>query len=202
MTKTESFISALRQVPQEVYRDFMRIARVVSLQYPYSFGIDCFARGEGIEYGFAEEIGKYINLKPNRKGQANDPDYVFNGNIFPDAKTQCSGMKPQKSGNKLFYTKQWDIQKKAKGTDTFQSKADCYVLIDPHYARIAVVESAIFYGRRIAPNTARISFSVAPKNVVMIYDGASTLLDVSVEHNPNAIYEKIWEEAKSIISLK
>lgn len=197
MTKTEQFIAALQQVPQEVYRDFMKVARIVSLQYPYSFGIDCFARGEGIEYGFAEEIGKYINLKPNKKGQANDPDYVFDDCIFPDAKTQCSGMKPQKMGKKLFYTKQWDIQKKAKGTSSFQSKSDCYVLIDPHYARIAVVDSAVFYGKKVAPNTARISFSVAPENVVMIYDGASEILDIQIEHDPNAIYRKIWEEAAS-----
>ena len=119
MTKTEQFIAALQQIPQEVYRDFMKVAKVVSLQYPSSFGIDCFARGEGIEYGFLEEISKYINLRANSKGQANDPDYVFDGNIFPDAKTQCSGMKPQKTGKKLFYTKQWDIQKKAKGTSSF-----------------------------------------------------------------------------------
>ena len=197
MTKTEQFIAALQQIPQEVYRDFMKVAKVVSLLYPSSFGIDCFARGEGIEYGFLEEISKYINLRANTKGQANDPDYVFDGNIFPDAKTQCSGMKPQKSGAKLFYTKQWDVQKKAKGTSSFQSKADCYVLIDPHYARIAVVDSAVFYGKKVTPNTARLSFSVAPEDVTMIYDGSATVYDVEVQHDANAIYRKIWEEASS-----
>jgi hypothetical protein len=197
MTKTEQFIAALQQIPQEVYRDFMKVAKVVSLQYPSSFGIDCFARGEGIEYGFLEEISKYINLRANSKGQANDPDYVFDGNIFPDAKTQCSGMKPQKTGKKLFYTKQWDIQKKAKGTSSFQSKSDCYVLIDPHYARIAVVDSAVFYGKKVTPNTARLSFSVAPEDVTMIYDGATTVCDVEIEHDSNAIYRKIWEEASA-----
>jgi hypothetical protein len=199
MTKTEQFIAALQQIPQEVYRDFMKVAKVVSLLYPSSFGIDCFARGEGIEYGFLEEISKYINLRANTKGQANDPDYVFDGNIFPDAKTQCSGMKPQKSGAKLFYTKQWDVQKKAKGTSSFQSKADCYVLIDPHYARIAVVDSAVFYGKKVTPNTARLSFSVAPEDVTMIYDGSATVYDVEVQHDANAIYRKIWEEAKANI---
>jgi len=199
MTKTEQFIEALQQIPQEVYRDFMKVAKVVSLLYPSSFGIDCFARGEGIEYGFLEEISKYINLRANTKGQANDPDYVFDGNIFPDAKTQCSGMKPQKSGAKLFYTKQWDVQKKAKGTSSFQSKADCYVLIDPHYARIAVVDSSVFYGKKVTPNTARLSFSVAPEDVTMIYDGAATVYDVEVQHDANAIYRKIWEEASAQI---
>ena len=199
MTKTEQFIEALQQIPQEVYRDFMKVAKVVSLLYPSSFGIDCFARGEGIEYGFLEEISKYINLRANTKGQANDPDYVFDVDIFPDAKTQCSGMKPQKSGAKLFYTKQWDVQKKAKGTSSFQSKADCYVLIDPHYARIAVVDSAVFYGKKVTPNTARLSFSVAPEDVTMIYDGAATVYDVEVQHDANAIYRKIWEEASAQI---
>jgi len=199
MTKTEQFIAALQQIPQEVYRDFMKVAKVVSLLYPSSFGIDCFARGEGIEYGFLEEISKYINLRANTKGQANDPDYVFDGNIFPDAKTQCSGMKPQKTGKKLFYTKQWDVQKKAKGTSSFQSKADCYVLIDPHYARIAVVDSAVFYGKKVTPNTARLSFSVAPEDVTMIYDGSATVCDIEVQHDANAIYRKIWEEAKANI---
>lgn len=199
MTKTEQFIAALQQIPQEVYRDFMKVAKVVSLLYPSSFGIDCFARGEGIEYGFLEEISKYINLRANTKGQANDPDYVFDVDIFPDAKTQCSGMKPQKTGKKLFYTKQWDVQKKAKGTSSFQSKADCYVLIDPHYARIAVVDSAVFYGKKVTPNTARLSFSVAPEDVTMIYDGSATVYDVEVQHDANAIYRKIWEEAKANI---
>ena len=195
MTKTEQFIQALQSVPQSVYKDFTDRAKVVALQYPTSFGIDCFARGEGIEYGFLQSVTDYIDLQANDKGQANDPDYLFAGNILTDAKTQCGGLKPQLSGKKLFYANQWDIQKKAQGASEFKSKADCYVLIDPHYARIAVIDSAVFYTKKFTQGSARISFSVKPEEVTMIYDGADSVLDIQVEHDSKAIYKAIWENA-------
>ena len=195
MTKTEQFIQALQSVPQSVYKDFTDRAKVVALQYPTSFGIDCFARGEGIEYGFLQSVTDYIDLQANDKGQANDPDYLFAGNILTDAKTQCGGLKPQLSGKKLFYANQWDIQKKAQGASEFKSKADSYVLIDPHYARIAVIDSAVFYTKKFTQGSARISFSVKPEEVTMIYDGADSVLDIQVEHDSKAIYKAIWENA-------
>jgi hypothetical protein len=195
MTKTEQFIQALQSVPQSAYQEFVDRAKVVALQYPTSFGIDCFARGEGIEYGFLQTVMQYIDLQANTKGQANDPDYVFAGNILTDAKTQCGGLKPQQSGKKLFYTNQWDIQKKAQGASEFKSKADCYVLIDPHFSRIAVIDSAVFYTKKFTAGSARISFSVKPEEVTMIYDGADSVLDIQVEHDSKAIYRAIWENA-------
>ena len=195
MTKTEQFIQALQSVPQSVYKEFTDRAKVVALQYPTSFGIDCFARGEGIEYGFLQTVTQYIDLQANDKGQANDPDYLFAGNILTDAKTQCGGLKPQLSGKKLFYANQWDIQKKAQGASEFKSKADCYVLIDPHYARIAVIDSAVFYTKKFTAGSARISFSVKPEEVTMIYDGADSVLDIQVEHDSKAIYRAIWDDA-------
>lgn len=195
MTKTEQFIQALQSVPQSVYKEFTDRAKVVALQYPTSFGIDCFARGEGIEFGFLQSVTDYIDLQANDKGQANDPDYVFAGNILTDAKTQCGGLKPQLSGKKLFYANQWDIQKKAQGASEFKSKADSYVLIDPHYARIAVIDSAVFYTKKFTAGSARISFSVKPEEVTMIYDGADSVLDIQVEHDSKAIYKAIWDDA-------
>ena len=195
MTKTEQFIQALQSVPQSVYKEFTDRAKVVALQYPTSFGIDCFARGEGIEFGFLQSVTDYIDLQANDKGQANDPDYLFAGNILTDAKTQCGGLKPQLSGKKLFYANQWDIQKKAQGASEFKSKADCYVLIDPHYARIAVIDSAVFYTKKFTAGSARISFSVKPEEVTMIYDGADSVLDIQVEHDSKAIYRAIWDDA-------
>jgi hypothetical protein len=195
MTKTEQFIQALQSVPQSVYKDFTDRAKVVALQYPTSFGIDCFARGEGIEYGFLQSVMNYIDLQENTKGQANDPDYVFAGDTKPDAKTSCNGFKPQKSGKAMFYANKWDIQKKARGASEFKSKADCYVLIDPHYARIAVVDSAVFYSKNFTVNAARIRFSVKPEDVTMIYDGVDSVLDIQVEHDSKAIYRAIWDDA-------
>ena len=195
MTKTEQFIQALQSVPQSVYKEFTDRAKVVALQYPTSFGIDCFARGEGIEFGFLQSVTDYIDLQTNDKCQANDPDYLFAGNILTDAKTQCGGLKPQQSGKKLFYANQWDIQKKAQGASEFKSKADSYVLIDPHYARIAVIDSAVFYTKKFTAGSARISFSVKPEEVTMIYDGADSVLDIQVEHDSKAIYKAILDDA-------
>ena len=199
MTKTEQFIQALKTVPESAFKEFVDRAKVVALQYPTAFGIDCFARGEGIEYGFLEIVSKYIDLKANSKGQANDPDYVFAGNIFPDAKTQCGGLKPQKTGKKLFYTNQWDIQKKAQGASEFKCKSDCYVLIDPHFSRIAVIDSAVFYGKKFKQGSARISFSVKPEEVTMIYDGSDSILDAEVRHDSRAIYKAIWDNASTYL---
>ena len=195
MTKTQQLVDALLTVPDSVYAEFVKGARTLSLQFPNSFGMDCFARGEGIEYGFLDSVKSYIDLKPNNKGQANDPDYLFGDDIYPDAKTQCGGFRPQKTGAKLFYSNQWDIQKKAQGASEFKSKADCYVLIDPHYGRIAVIDAAVFYTKKFKQGSARISFSVKPEDVTMIYDGSANMSVVDVKSDPNAIFKQLWENA-------
>jgi hypothetical protein len=69
------------------------------------------------------------------------------------------------------------------------------VLIDPHFSRIAVIDSAVFYTKKFTAGAARISFSVKPEDVTVIYDGADSVLDIQVEHDSKAIYRAIWENA-------
>jgi hypothetical protein len=53
----------------------------------------------------------------------------------------------------------------------------------------------VFYRKRFRINTARISFSVKPQDVYMIYDGITNVIDTEVIPDPDAIYREIWKNA-------
>lgn len=191
----QNLIADLKTVPDEVYRQFCNQSKIVAMMYPSAHGIDCFARGETIEDGFVDTIGHYIDLKPNKKEEFNDPDAVYGSQHLTDVKTQGNGFIPQKSGKKLFYSKQWDIKKTASGSTKFESKADSYILIDPLCARIAVIDTQVFYNKKFTPGAARISFPIKPEDVTMIYDGIDDVIHPNIVPDPRAIYRTIWEEA-------
>jgi hypothetical protein len=58
-----------------------------------------------------------------------------------------------------------------------------------------VVDTSVFYRKRFRINTARISFSVKPQDVYMIYDGITNVIDTEVIPDPDAIYREIWKNA-------
>jgi hypothetical protein len=195
MKTTLDLVQELRSLPDAIYENFCNQAKMVALEYPSAHGIDCFARGETIEYGFIDIVGQYIDLKPNIKEDFNDPDGVYAVEHLTDVKTQGNGFLPQKSQKALFYSKQWDIKKTASGAKQFESKAHSYILIDPICARIAVVDTSVFYRKPFRNNSARISFSVKPQDVYMIYDGIAKVIDTTIIPDPNAIYREIWKKA-------
>ena len=195
MKTTIDLVQELLSLPDEIYENFCNQAKMVALEYPSAHGIDCFARGETIEYGFIDIVGQHIDLKPNIKADFNDPDGVYAVEHLTDVKTQGNGFLPQKSGKAMFYSKQWDIKKTASGAKQFESKAHSYILIDPLCARIAVVDTSVFYNKPFRTNSARISFSVKPEDVFMIYDGIDNIIDASINPDPDAIYRGIWEKA-------
>ena len=195
MKTTIDLVQELRSLPDEIYENFCNQAKMVALEYPSAHGIDCFARGETIEYGFIDIVGQHIELKPNIKADFNDPDGLYAVEHLTDVKTQGNGFKPRKDQKALFYSKQWDIKKTAAGAKQFESKAHSYILIDPICARIAVVDTGVFYRKKFRTNSARISFSVKPQDVYMIYDGIAKVIDTEVIPDPNAIFREIWRKA-------
>ena len=195
MKTTLDLVQELRSLPDEIYENFCNQAKMVALEYPSAHGIDCFARGETIEYGFIDIVGQHIDLKPNIKADFNDPDGLYAVEHLTDVKTQGNGFKPRKDQKALFYSKQWDIKKTAAGAKQFESKAHSYILIDPICARIAVVDTGVFYRKKFRTNSARISFSVKPQDVYMIYDGIAKVIDTEVIPDPNAIFREIWRKA-------
>ena len=195
MKTTIDLVQELRSLPDEIYESFCNQAKMVALEYPSAHGIDCFARGETIEFGFIDTVGEHIDLKPNKKEDFNDPDGRYALEHLTDVKTQGNGFLPQKSKKAMFYSKQWDIKKTASGAKQFESKAHSYILIDPLCARIAVVDTSVFYNKPFRTNSARISFSVKPGDVFMIYDGISNVIDADIDPDPDAIYREIWQKA-------
>jgi hypothetical protein len=195
MKTTLDLVQELRSLPDAVYENFCNQAKMVALEYPSAHGIDCFARGETIEFGFIDTVGEHIDLKPNEKEDFNDPDGRYALEHLTDVKTQGNGFLPQKSKKAMFYSKQWDIKKTASGAKQFESKAHSYILIDPLCARIAVVDTSVFYNKPFRTNSARISFSVKPGDVFMIYDGISNVIDANIDPDPDAIYREIWQKA-------
>ena len=195
MKTTIDLVQELRSLPDEIYENFCNQAKMVALEYPSAHGIDCFARGETIEFGFIDIVGQHIDLKPNIKADFNDPDGLYAVEHLTDVKTQGNGFKPRKDQKALFYSKQWDIKKTAAGAKQFESKAHSYILIDPICARIAVVDTGVFYRKKFRTNSARISFSVKPQDVYMIYDGIAKVIDTEVIPDPNAIFREIWRKA-------
>lgn len=195
MKTTIDLVTDLRSIPDAFYRDFCNQAKMVALEYPSAHGIDCFARGETIEYGFIDAVSQYIDLKPNTKEDFNDPDGLYALEHLTDVKTKGNGFLPRKDQKALFYSNQWDIKKTANGAKEFESKAHSYILIDPICARIAVVDTSVFYRKPFRPNSARISFSVKPQDVYMVYDGIAQVISASIVPDPNAIYREIWKKA-------
>ena len=195
MKTTLDLVQELLSLPDEIYENFCNQAKMVALEYPSAHGIDCFARGETIEYGFIDIVGQHIDLKPNIKADFNDPDGLYAVEHLTDVKTQGNGFKPRKDQKALFYSKQWDIKKTAAGAKQFESKAHSYILIDPICARIAIVDTGVFYRKKFRTNSARISFSVKPQDVYMIYDGIAKVIDTEVIPDPNAIFREIWRKA-------
>ena len=195
MKTTIDLVQELRSLPDEIYENFCNQAKMVALEYPSAHGIDCFARGETIEYGFIDIVGQHIDLKPNIKADFNDPDGLYAVEHLTDVKTQGNGFKPRKDQKALFYSKQWDIKKTAAGAKQFESKAHSYILIDPICARIAVVDTGVFYRKKFRTNSARISFSVKPQDVYMIFDCIAKVIDTEVIPEPNAIFRDIWRKA-------
>ena len=195
MKNTTQLVKDLRSLPDAIYKDFCNQAKIVALEYPSAHGIDCFARGETIEYGFIDIVGQHIDLKPNKKEDFNDPDGLYAAEHLTDVKTQGNGFLPQKSKKALFYSKQWDIKKTAQGAKQFESKAHSYILIDPICARIAVVDTNIFYNKPFRTNVARISFSVKPGDVHMIYDVIGGVINPEIVPDSSAIYREIWNNA-------
>tara|TARA_E500000318_G_C3531676_1_gene200802 strand:+ start:498 stop:1115 length:618 start_codon:yes stop_codon:yes gene_type:complete len=195
MKTTIDLVQELRSLPDAIYKDFCNQAKMVALEYPSAHGIDCFARGETIEFGFIDTVREYIDLKHNEKEDFNDPDGVYAIKHLTDVKTKGNGFLPQKSKKALFYSKQWDIKKTASGAKQFESKAHSYILIDPLCARIAVVDTSVFYNKPFRTNSARISFSVKPQDVYMIYDGIAKVIDTTIVPDPNAIYRELWNKA-------
>lgn len=195
MKTTLDLVQELRSLPDAVYENFCNQAKMVALEYPSAHGIDCFARGETIEFGFIDTVGEHIDLKPNKKEDFNDPDGRYALEHLTDVKTKGNGFLPRKDQKALFYSNQWDIKKTANGSKEFESKAHSYILIDPLCARIAVVDTSVFYRKPFKPNSARISFSVKPQDVYMVYDGIAQVIDTTVVPDPNAIYREIWNKA-------
>jgi len=195
MKTTADLVMELRSLPDDIYQKFCDQAKLVALEYPSAHGIDCFVRGETIEYGFIDIVGQYIDLKPNTKSNFNDPDGVYGLEHLTDVKAQGNGFLPRKDQKALFYSKQWDIKKTATGAKQFESKAHSYILIDPICARIAVVDTSVFYRKPFRINSARISFSVKPQDVYMIYDGITQVIDTSIVPDSTAIYREIWKKA-------
>ena len=195
MKTTLDLVQELRSLPDAIYENFCNQAKMVSLEYPSAHGIDCFARGETIEFGFIDIVGQYIDLKPNKKKDFNDPDGIYAAEHLTDVKTQGNGFLPRKDQKALFYSKQWDIKKTASGSSQFESKAHSYIMIDPICARIAVVDTSVFYRKPFRANSARISFSVKPQDVYMIYDGIAKVISADIVPDPNAIYREIWNKA-------
>ena len=195
MKGTIELVQDLWKVPEEVYQKFCDQAKIVSLLYPSKHGIDCFARGETIEYGFIEAVSKYIDLIPNKKTEFNDPDGVYSGSHLTDIKTKVKGFEPLDRHPDKFYSKQWDIKKTSNGSVKFESKAHSYILIDPNHSRIAVIDSREFYKKKMAVGRARISFSVKFNDVYMIYDGIKNVTDISVSPNDGQIFHEIWRQA-------
>lgn len=102
MKTTFDLVQDLRSIPDSVYQDFCNQAKIVALEYPSAHGIDCFARGETIEFGFVETIGQYIDLKPNQKLDFNDPDGIYASEHLTDVKTQGNGFIPRKDQKARF----------------------------------------------------------------------------------------------------
>lgn len=189
----DQFIFDLKSIPPEEYRKFFYHAKKVAMAYPLNWGIDCFARGETIEWAFIKYFSKFIDIEGASKKYMNDPDGVYKKIKLFDVKSSKEGLKPQASNPNLIYSHQWDFKKTQTGVDEFVTKADFYLLLDVWTYRAAVLDAEVVKSRDIAKNSSRIGFSVKTKDVTMIYDGINEREDVVMTSKSDSLHKMIWE---------
>jgi hypothetical protein len=189
----DQFISDLKSIPTEEYKKFFDHASLVAKAYALNLGIDCFARGETIEWAFINEFSKFIDIKGAAKKQIDEPDGVYKKVKLFDVKLSKEGLKPQESNPNLIYSHPWDFKKTQTGVDEFVTKADFYLLIDAWSYRVAVLDAEVVKSRDIAKNSSRIAFSVKTKDVTMIYDGINERRNFDMPSLSGGIFKMIWD---------
>jgi hypothetical protein len=192
----EQFISDLKTIPSEEYKKFFIQANKVAAMYPLNEGIDCFARGESIEFGFIETFSKYIDIKASEKKEKNDPDGLYRTKHLWDAKTKKFGLEPQEKKSWLIKSKTWDFKKTQSGVSEFKTRSEWFVLIDPWTHRLAVLDAKLLFSKNFTEGKSRITFSVSQEDITMIYDGINDVEEVNVVPESKTLLKYIWEQAQ------
>jgi hypothetical protein len=192
----DQFISDLKTIPSEEYKKFFIQANKVAAMYPLNEGIDCFARGEAIEFGFIENFSKYIEIKASKKKQKNDPDALYRFQNLFDAKTKKLGLEPNSINPKRIKTKTWDFKKTQSGVSEFKTMSEWFVLIDPWTHRLAVLDTKVLFSKKFTDGKARITFPVAQEDITMIYDGINDVEEVNVVPESKTLLKYIWGQAQ------
>jgi len=192
----EQFISDLKTIPDEEYKKFFIQANKVAAMYPLNEGIDCFARGESIEFGFIENFSKYIKIKESKKKEKNDPDGVYLDVHLWDVKTKKFGLEPQERNSSLIKAKTWDFKKTQSGVSEFKTKSEWFVLIDPWTHRLAVLDSKLLFSKNFTEGKSRITFSVSQEDITMIYDGINDVEELDIVPESKSLLKYIWGQAK------
>ena len=176
----EQFISDLKTIPNEEYKKFFIQANKVAAMYPLNEGIDCFARGEAIEFGFIQAFSKYIAIEASKKTEKNDPDGIYLLKHLWDAKTKKFGLEPQDKNSSLIKAKSWDFKKTQSGVSKFKTKSEWFVLIDPWTHRLGVLDAKLLFSKNLKEGKSRITFSVNHEDVALVYDGINDVEEVNV----------------------
>ena len=192
----EQFISDLKTIPNEEYKKFFIQANKVAAMYPLNEGIDCFARGEAIEFGFIQAFSKYIAIEASKKTEKNDPDGIYLLKHLWDAKTKKFGLEPQDKNSSLIKAKSWHFKKTQSGVSKFKTKSEWFVLIDPWTHRLGVLDAKLLFSKNLKEGKSRITFSVNHEDVALVYDGINDVEEVNVVPESKTLLKYIWEQAQ------
>jgi hypothetical protein len=192
----EQFISDLKTIPDEEYKKFFIQANKVAAMYPLNEGIDCFARGEAIEFGFIQAFSKYVAIESSKKTEKNDPDGTYLLKHLWDAKTKKFGLEPQERNSSLIKAKTWDFKKTQSGVSEFKTKSEWFVLIDPWTHRLGVLDAKLLFFKNFTEGKSRITFSVNHEDVALVYDGINDVEEVNVVPESKSLLEYIWNQAQ------
>lgn len=192
----EQFISDLKTIPNEEYKKFFIQANKVAAMYPLNEGIDCFARGESIEYGFIQAFSKYIAIEASKKKEKNDPDGIYLLKHLWDAKTKKFGLEPQERNPSLIKSKTWDFKKTQSGVSEFKTRSEWFVLIDPWTYRLAVLDTKILPYKKFTEGKSRITFPVSQEDITIIYDGINEVEELDIVPESKSLLEYIWNQAR------
>ena len=189
----DQFIADLKSIPKEEYRKFFIHAKKVAMAYPLNWGIDCFARGETVEWAFIKKFSQFIDIEAVVKKHMNDPDGLYKKSYLFDVKLSKESLLPQKTNPNLVYSHVWDFKKTQTGVDEFVTKSQFYLLLDAYTYRAAVLDAEVIKSKDMGKNSARITFPVKTKDITMVYDGINDVEEVNVESKSDDLKEMIWE---------
>lgn len=176
--KNKLFVETLYDLPDSFWERNLKLAYNKAKYFPESGGSGPFLRGEGSELHIIESLNsldsRFIeNQDKDLYAAAPDGLFLDEDKVYFDVKMKVNGFEP---GPRVYFkSKSWDFKKTQASVSEFKTDSDYYLMIDPINFRVALCDSDMLKRKKFKSDQSRISFSVKPDDVLILYDGSKQI---------------------------